>query len=283
MDPEISIRLMARVRPKGPLFHYTSAKGLLGILDTKHIWASSAYHLNDSREYRYAIELVRQGLVNRLRSAEGPDNHICGELLDELGGMATFSQMFVASFSEENDLLSQWMAYGGGENGYAIGIRRAHLRSSFREGFSLIRCIYDEEEHQKQASDLLEMVIRISRNESGGNDELTKLVLAGFAAFKHSGFKQEKEWRLVKAIPIPFQLGADVHFRDGRNGVVPFITAPLLLEKGKFVPDSITLGPNDDLIAAEIAAHSLLASKGLYGFMTKSRTKLISSKTPYRP
>jgi hypothetical protein len=283
MDAELSIRLITQIRPKGVLFHYTSAQGLLGIFDSKHIWASSAYHLNDSREYRYAIELVKQAAVSRLRYANGPDNRICGELVDELGTMAASFQMFVASFSEENDLLSQWMAYGGGKNGYAIGIRRAHLRSSFRDGFSLIRCIYDEEEHQRLASYLLEMLIRIFSDRNGSNDELTKLVIAGFAAIKHPGFKQEKEWRLVKGSVIAVQSTTEVSFREGRNGVVPYMSAPLFLEKGKFVPDSITLGPNDDPDAAETAAHSLLASKGLLGLFTRSRTKVISSKTPYRP
>ena len=75
----------------------------------------------------------------------------------------------------------------------------------------------------------------------------------------------------------------DVHFREGRNSVVPYMSAPLFLEKGKFVPDSITLGPTDDSDAAETAARSLLASKGLHGFLAISRTKVISSKTPYRP
>lgn len=37
------------------------------------------------------------------------------------------SMYFVTCFSEEEDDLSQWRAYCGGENGYAIGFRAAGL------------------------------------------------------------------------------------------------------------------------------------------------------------
>jgi hypothetical protein len=53
-------------RPLGILYHYTNAGGLLGILEQKEIWASSALHLNDATEIRFAFDLLRRKLGKRL-------------------------------------------------------------------------------------------------------------------------------------------------------------------------------------------------------------------------
>jgi len=35
-------------RPTGLLYHYTDAKGLVGMLEAQQIWASHIMHLNDA-------------------------------------------------------------------------------------------------------------------------------------------------------------------------------------------------------------------------------------------
>ena len=39
------------------LYHYTSLEGLLGIIESKSIWATNVLYLNDASELNYSINL----------------------------------------------------------------------------------------------------------------------------------------------------------------------------------------------------------------------------------
>lgn len=47
------------MHPEHLIFHYTSGDGLLGILSSDTIWATSIHHLNDGKEFSHARELVQ--------------------------------------------------------------------------------------------------------------------------------------------------------------------------------------------------------------------------------
>jgi hypothetical protein len=49
------------------LFHYTSAKGLIGILGTQSLFATHADFLNDSSEYRLLRELLAPRLIEEFK------------------------------------------------------------------------------------------------------------------------------------------------------------------------------------------------------------------------
>src|ERR1700693_5963128 len=92
------------------LFHYTSQQGLLGIEDRKARWLSSIRHLNDATEFGYAVDLVRAKLLHKLESECGPWKDYYEIVLDGLN-VTDYMTLFVGSFSEHGDLLSQWRAY----------------------------------------------------------------------------------------------------------------------------------------------------------------------------
>lgn len=282
MEAEDNIRTALSERPSGLLYHYTNASGLLGIFREKAVWASSAYHLNDSNEFRYAIQLVREQLINNIRYENGPHNQTYGKVLENLENIQDVVQVFVASFSEERDLLSQWLSYGNRLNGYAIGVRRAHFRSALLNGFSLIRCRYSDIEHSDMISDVIRLLCRMT-TEDENHDARIPLVFAGLSAIKHSGFRQEKEWRLVKTILTAFTgASSGMAFREGRGGIVPYIRAELYAQK-MFKPDEITIGPNEDIDAAESALEAFLGSQGLFGLFIEESVKITKSNIPYRP
>ena len=45
-----------------PLYHYTDADGLKGIVENEEIWLTSVLHLNDPSEVNYGIDAARQDL-----------------------------------------------------------------------------------------------------------------------------------------------------------------------------------------------------------------------------
>jgi len=267
--------------PPPLLFHYTDATGLLGIFDKREVWASSAYHLNDAQEYRYAINLICERLDLRIKA--GGEHAATYTLLAEtFTGMPESLQAFIASFTEDGDLLSQWLAYSGSVNGYAIGVSPDHFIPAHADGFRLVRCVYTKVEQVELADaviDLLRDDMDFNTGSVGEQERVAVLVAA--AMMKHEGFREEKEWRLVKT-DWAFSPINGIDFRKGRNGLVPYLKSPLQSEENQLVPKAIHIGPNQDMDAAVSAMQTFLSSRGLNNLFM-SKVPVIASKTPYRP
>ena len=90
--------------PRLPLYHYTTASGLIGIIKSRSLWATSHLHLNDLKEYKVAERLIRRELAHSKLSAN--QGHLMTALVRK-----SQQTSFVLSFSEDGDLLSQWKAY----------------------------------------------------------------------------------------------------------------------------------------------------------------------------
>jgi hypothetical protein len=228
---------------------------------------------------------VRDTLQNNLRYEKGPFNEAYGKILEGLESIDPSCQVFIASFSEEDDLLSQWQSYCGGLNGYAIGFKRAHFHPALSNGFSFIRCRYTTEEQTAIIQGIISMLVRLEVHEADNYDErLISMVFAGLASIKHPSFRSEKEWRLVKVIQTGFMdKDEKVNFRQGRGGIVPFLIAELHQSRGVgFRPVSITIGPNANPQAAKSALDLFLEKNGLLNIF-KCFVKINVSETPLRP
>jgi hypothetical protein len=223
------------------LFHYTTAAGLLGILESSTFWATDLRFLNDAQEAVYAHEL----LVDAVRFADNPAlqvGHSLHHIAEEFG--ADFDRykrlvaeelsslnfpIYVTCFCESGDLLSQWRAYGS-DHGYAIEVKRDALKTavqqiagSLLEGVGLTQVQYGS----KAAADLVSAAMQdMSRDTNlghvGVHAHLMALRLAArLAGVKHPGFQEEREWRLVAA----FEYGFEEHakFRSTPMAIVPYI------------------------------------------------------------
>jgi hypothetical protein len=280
-------------RPQGLLFHYTTADGMLKILRESSIWASSAYHLNDAAEFRYALNLIKDRLRLRLKSEHGPMNAAYGGLLSSLQGMTSSIQVFIASFSEHGDVLSQWLAYSG-SNGYSLSIESQELDVAIESGFRLVRCVYKLEEQTALAEAFIDAYTNAPIEADDRTSVLTKALVVA-AAIKHGGFAMECEWRLVKPVVFTLQEMPAVLFRPGRNGIVPYVNVPLSSGGAEYQPNEIYIGPNADMPAASAAFRTFLnccRSSQSGGIESESAiprrrfTEQISvkeSETPYRP
>jgi hypothetical protein len=51
------------------LYHYTGIAGLMGIVDSRAIWASHAYYLNDSKEILHAVDVLELVGLEGIESA----------------------------------------------------------------------------------------------------------------------------------------------------------------------------------------------------------------------
>lgn len=273
------------------VFHYTSASGLLGILESRTLWASSPLALNDLSELTYAVGLVRS-VWDELKSKEGFES--CADAMDLLLSRDGLERMkesvYILSASKNGDLLNQWQGYAG-ERGYAIGVSARPGSSLQVPGFApapgvLLPAMgqwsdvmYQPAEQRKAVVDLIEFAARTSMW------HLLDFSLARLIpTIKNPAFAVEEEVRLV-CTKVP---GLEEGFRAGRFGVVPFVKLATARdyhaevgEDGRpLLPlpiEALICGPSNDsergLVLA--AAKRLLMAHG-YGFEPEA------SRIPYR-
>lgn len=176
------------------IYHYTTFAGFYGILSSKELWASNIHYLNDSLEFRHAIDICKHQINNQYVSDEFKK-----ELATRLESIAQIN-ICVASFSKEADLLSQWRAYCK-TNGVAIGFSRNELEQiGAMQGYRLWECVYDESDKIKKISELLKGAEETNLP-TYGLEKAIEIFLNRFfmmgASFKHLSFKEESEYRLI--------------------------------------------------------------------------------------
>ncbi|KLK93104.1 hypothetical protein AA309_11135 [Microvirga vignae] len=198
------------------LWHYTSGDTFIRIIESGALWSTQIACLNDHTEFGYAINLLRSAIRDlRTRLSDNEAIRLC-ELLDErLGTADTHSTgYFVACMSAEDDDLSQWRAYGGGEGGFAIGLDPAPLFKASAEGQGfLVQVLYDLSHQNSLIARIAEATVRFYceglRRRPGVDREkwltcfLTtwEVVVSPFAVMlKHPKFSGEKEWRFVRTL-----------------------------------------------------------------------------------
>jgi len=309
-------------KPEGLLYHYTTQQGLLGILKQKCIWATHIRYLNDTSEGNIVSRAVFEEFSGRSNTA--PLFKALGmavndpieepELVDEdalgqgitMASWVTSQNVFVSSFSENGDSLSQWRAYSERSGGYSIGFRPEYLRvigERFLRGrpdrFSqaadtLLRCIYYDEAEEKSLRDEIKKLVSAYIEEAAKAAKLpagegiqgfrtpAALAIKHFlklgkrsAITKDNGFREEAEWRLTFLL----QQGSavtDVDFRPGSSMPVPYLSVPLRLEDQVIGIWKVIVGPCPHPSEAAKSVQMLLESQGFRDI------EVASSRIPYR-
>lgn len=262
------------------LYHYTDAAAVQSILMYNKMRLTDMRYLNDSQELRYGANLVltdiKEGRAKHRLSvdyAEQAHEHVLqkfSSLIDaEFNGHPSYS----LSFSEEGDLLSQWRAYGA----YAIEI------DSENWGQHLTRCHYGLDKAREVTfapivdamrsvgRDIRDLAGRVELRGTEGYMDLIKMV----ATFKHPGFKEEKEWRLLlddRALEA-----RDTKYRARGDMLVPYIEVDMPLD----CITSIQVGPMKYQEMAFQSMSEFVAQIGRVKSL-KQEIRVEKSETPYR-
>jgi hypothetical protein len=282
--------------PDGNLYHYTSAEGLLGIIESRCLYASLAYLLNDASEVSYGCGIVLSA-IDKVRSTCSAAALI-QRLLNDLSAGFSFESnratwahsIFVACFCENDNLLSQWRAYGK-SGGYSLGLAISTSSTKLHPEPKtytnrLIKVVYDPDAQIQACVSLLTDIARAV--EGIGNavarqnqysfrryenfyELVQDLIIETIVAFKNPAFSGEQEWRLVARQRQLMKQGVDdggkspteVYFRTSRGLVVPYIKlvprqGPTLPGKAMFPLSSIRFGPMLNRAKGERALRRLL-------------------------
>jgi hypothetical protein len=307
----------ARKRTDRPLpkvvWHYTSFNGMEGILRGA-IWASNAAYLNDTKEFRYAIEIATEEFKahihrrSKWRAEDITEEHMARyrmveQLRTVVGRQFTGLQgtdVFVTSFSAKADHLSQWRAYGDAGPSFSVGFDTTLLCTrAVESGFDFDYVRYGRRQISRELGRLLAPRVRAifdERRKLMTNEKLhdVKMQLADeirkIAAFtKDESFADEVEWRLVRRISYATTPSRPVaKFRESGSLVVPYVEIPLhdpwpvrdgppLVSEPVISPIcAITIGPSPHPKELEHAVERMVTGMGFQS------VKVTSSKVPFR-
>lgn len=273
-------------KPTGSwLYHYTSKSGLLGIFGSGAVWATSIHYMNDSKEFRHAMEMVNISL-RELNGVGDADRISLTTILTEQLESIRKIYMFVFSLSEKSDLLSQWRGYSE-TGGFAIEFEWEKLVSiAAISGFQLGRCLYDYKEQQKAITPLVECAKNIyleGVKENLNPEVISKKISTEFLGkfisispfLKHHAFSEEKEWRLVSR---PTDMDSpQVRYREGTSMLIPYFDLNIQGLDQDFPVSGIVVGP---------CPHPELSANAACNFVTKKgkfrQFSVRHSTVPYR-
>ena len=233
----------------GSVFHYTSAAGLLGILEQGELWASEATSLNDLSEIRQGWDFVRKWLKGR-SDADARDLRANIRRLP-----SQFYEPFVLSASLLPDDAAQWRLYADEARGYAVEIDASvklaavgsgnrpastgslDLGTLFRDGVTVspwYRCLYADAvkvqalelvlERYRQAQEHIatdaESEEEASWRGTEARDEALSYLTVVAGLIKSPGFSGEEEARVIASplIRTTFQ-----HYRATEVGIVSYV------------------------------------------------------------
>jgi hypothetical protein len=263
-----------------PIYHYTTATGLKGILESKVIWATNSDYLNDVSELRYGRGLIANLLNKRVgafplapsEERTNPEDYCrnnpeydCDRALKfALQTIIQHYQLddpvsyYISSFCKADNLLSQWRAYGG-RGGYSIGFSVGDTTFSYgdpeRRYFTLHNILYNASHQEKLFSDLVEVakeIVARRRPEHGYEFDLTedkawmtieddlRHILRVLGLRLKHSSFQEESECRFLTLRAPDQL-SDLKYRESSGLLIPYVEIPLSLLKIKIT--SVRCGP----------------------------------------
>jgi Protein of unknown function (DUF2971) len=294
------IELQGDTKITQPLYHYTGAAGLLGIITSQQLWFTNYLHLNDPRELRYGMGIARRLLLeagerfadNLIDLFTATAVRLCRD--ENLDGRLDF---YVASFSRDRDDLGQWRSYADDGQGFALGLA-PHLfhvdektdRKPHEHVF-VMPVVYGEGQALSQYREAIDAAADIVQDNRGlltniipqvqvlFMEELAKELIAReligtSLTVKDEAYSHEKEVRLV-ILGMQERLRPYVTYRTQGSEIVPFIKSDMpVQEKGNI--SEIVIGP-----AAAPTAKDGIRSL-LHSFHDDAESLITKSEISYR-
>ena len=269
-------------RVTSPLYHYTDAAGLTGMVQNEEIWFTRYTHLNDPGEITYGME-VATNLLKEIGEGSDPRIKLFCEMIVDLfthENMKSAFEFFVASFSRSGDDLGQWRGYGDNGRGYSLGLAphlfhaTAGLKPDPSENFVVLPVVYGKRAGRSLLMPAIEKCLRVAGGIIVSEAEAMQDVTVGMPFFdalakgliasellldcmmiKHEAYESEKEVRLV-IVGQRKNLSAHIATRSRRGEIVPFIKSKFPIRADGSIAE-IVVGPSS-AVGAEDGVRALL-------------------------
>jgi hypothetical protein len=264
--------LFNRVRPKntrGTIYHYCSPETFLTILEKKTIRFSDINLLNDAEEGRYGYNVFEEAADRLIKHKDLPDTvpKIPLEFMEQVdrrwSPMSLYLSSFVACFSKDGDSLSQWRAYAGDGQGFAIGFDARELR---RLPIQILNVLYDRKKQVREMIIALGGLYLEFLDRGDGYDQpwfgqRCHLIAASSIALKNPAWRDEKEVRCQHVVDVLISEqewllkdeggesdganveGQPVNFQVRGGSITPYIDMPFEVSESHKPIREVVLGP----------------------------------------
>ncbi len=266
------------LKPPETIYHYTTQKGILGIIPTRTMWATQAHFLNDRNEVFLTFKLLERELRRMVSESKNPQHR---SLLNEIRhSLSNVDQTHICtvSFCESGDLLSQWRGYAAQGKGYAIGFDLAKLSNiAKQQNFVVWPCVYNPTLQLELVKYLIDCWIEKFSEQMLDHGKMIEEINASICKLapiiKDESFIEEQEWRLVSNATGSEK---NMAFREGVFSLIPYLNFNLCDQNSKDCIKKIVVGPSP---------HLDLAMNSLSMFLKQNRlpsVEIISSRIPFR-
>ncbi|MDP2565063.1 DUF2971 domain-containing protein [Pseudoalteromonas marina] len=166
------------------VYHYTSADGLKGILESKSLWATNAEYLNDFREIKEGIDKIKslrdslsefsQRKLEEIyakhknlsldvvkKAMQNEEVHLANHFLQFLWYIIeknALDEIYTTSFTTKRDSLNHWLTYGTEQTSYCIKFNKEELHDDMYFRQRKFLSSYDAVEY-KPATNILNSVL----------------------------------------------------------------------------------------------------------------------------
>ncbi|MNO83586.1 hypothetical protein D3C76_749010 [compost metagenome] len=255
----IKVALEPSLTRPNHLFHYTNANGMLGIIDSRKLWATHYQYLNDSSELEYGYSLAKEIIRGAIAAEENKEvKRFLENSLNSCSISSSGLEFYITCFCEHDDVLSQWRAYGGGAQGYALGFEAGAIGrrkpTADNQNIHMRKVLYDERKQKELISLAVKTLSEKLRSISGNGCSIDVIAAAcrGLRMalvemtifFKHPAYEVEHEWRILH---FPSN-ESGLKFRDGPFGLTPYVELDISASNGVYANTiplcSITASPS---------------------------------------
>lgn len=266
------------LRPPETIYHYTTQKGILGIIPDRTMWATQAHFLNDKNEVFLTFKLLEKELrrmVSESRSAE--HRSLLNEIRHNLSNVDQ-THICTVSFCESGDLLSQWRGYAAQGKGYALGFDLPKLSNiAKQQNFVVWPCVYNPVLQLELVKYLIDCWIEKFSEKMIDHEKMIREINVSICKLapiiKDESFIEEQEWRLVSSATGKEK---NMAFREGMFSLIPYLNFNLRDKDYKDCITKIVVGPSP---------HTDLAVNSLSMFLKQNKlpnVEIVTSRIPYR-
>lgn len=261
--------------PPPIIYHYTNLEGAAGIVRSRSLWLTNVHYLNDSRELKHAIDLAR-AVAPELMAQNRSATHyqVLSKFTHQLASFEN-TNICVASFCEDGDLLSQWRGYGSSGQGVCLGFSGKALAGlGPRHSAKLLKCVYDPMMQRQVVQNFLAYLAESYRTiESDIVPYFNSVFLQMAPALKDRAFREEQEWRIA-TMPVK-ETNKNYDVRTGFGRLVPFYKLDFPEDQLATLVEESYIGPSALASHNAQALGTLLRKAGL-------TTTIRHSSVPYR-
>lgn len=240
------------------LYHYCPSHALSEILRSGVLWLTHQSGLNDLRETIWAIPFIREEIRRR-------QTYTTKDFLSQVEQLFDLNspEVYLASFSCDGDVLSQWRAYSTDGDGFAIGFCPKAFRVGLRTPITsavpdhtvgFLKVYYDDAMLKKSIGEILDHHLSLAPDDNNFI-QCAFLLRALTLSFKNPAFREEDEWRITYSpIITTHQVKHDLEvmgmlrnlqFRTSRYGVLPYFEIPFGQDSREKAIAEVVVGPKN--------------------------------------